>query len=182
MAALGLFRHEFPGKAVYRQAVMLPLVFPQIVNGIGLLVLFSTLRFPGSFGRLLIGHVLISLPYVILTVGANLEVYERELEEAAVGLGAGPAQVLFRITLPLIKSGIISGSIFSFIVSFTHFTVSFFLYSGEYKPLPMWLYEYMEYFVDPTMAAISTLLILLTLLVAFVLERIVGVSRLFGLR
>jgi len=181
-AALALHRHQFPGKNVYRQLVLLPMIFPQIVNGVSLLILFSTLRVFSAFERILIGHVLVTLPLVIVAVGSSVEVYEEEVEEAARGLGAGPMQVLVRITLPLIMPGIIAGAVLAFISSLTQFTLSYFLYSGESKPLPIWLLEYIETFFDPTIAAISTCLIFVALLVAFIVDRIIGIERIFAKR
>jgi ABC-type spermidine/putrescine transport system permease subunit II len=80
-----------------------------------------------------------------------------------VGLGASRARAFWAVTLPLIRPGVVAGALFAFIISFNTFTLSYFLYSADAKPLPMWVFEYMAYFLDPTLAALSTLLIALTL-------------------
>jgi len=178
LAAYGLYRFRFRGMALVRQYFMIPLMFPQIVTGIALLVWFSQLRWLTPMARLIIGHMILTLPYVILTVGASLEATGGDLEEAAVGLGASRPRAFLLVTLPLIRQGVTAGAIFAFITSFNAFTVSYFLYSGDALPLPIWVFEYMAYFLDPTLAVISTFLIALTLLTVVALDRLVGIRRL----
>ena len=180
LVAYALHKYVFPGKEVFRNVFLLPLMFPQLVIGVGLLLVFSEYRWFGFFERLVIGHVILTIPFVVLTVGASLEVYEEQLEEAAMGLGAGPVQTFFLVTLPLIRQGIIAGAIFAFVTSFTQFTVTFFLYSGATKPLPMWVYEIVVMSLDPLLAVISILLIALTVVVVVALSKLVDVRRLFG--
>jgi putative spermidine/putrescine transport system permease protein len=178
LAAYALYRYRFRGMAFVRQYFMIPLMFPQIVTGIALLVWFSQLRWLSPMVRLIIGHIILTLPYVILTVGASLEATGGDLEEAAVGLGANRPRAFLLVTLPLIRQGVGAGAIFAFITSFNAFTVSYFLYSGDALPLPIWVFEYMAYFLDPTLAVISTFLIALTLLAVVALDRLVGIRRL----
>ena len=178
LAAYGLHRYRFRGIALVRQFFLVPLMFPQIVTGVALLVWFSQVPALGLFTRLVLGHLVLTLPYVIITVSATLEATGVDLEEAAIGLGASRARAFVLVTLPLIRQGVIAGSIFGFIISMNTFTLSYFLYSVDAKPLPMWIFEYMAYFLDPTLAAIRSVLILLTLLVAVTLNRLVGISRL----
>jgi putative spermidine/putrescine transport system permease protein len=180
LVAYVLHKYVFPGKEVFRNVFLLPLMFPQLVIGVGLLLVFSEYRWFGFFERLVIGHVILTIPFVVLTVGASLEVYEEQLEEAAMGLGAGPVKTFFLVTLPLIRQGIIAGAIFAFVTSFTQFTVTFFLYSGATKPLPMWVYEIVVMSLDPLLAVISILLIALTVVVVVALSKLVDVRRLFG--
>ena len=180
LVAYALFKFTFPGKEVFRNVFLLPLMFPQLVIGVGLLLVFSEFRWFGFFERLVIGHVILTIPFVVLTVGASLEVYEEQLEEAAMGLGASPIRTFFLITLPLIRQGIFAGAIFAFITSFTQFTVTFFLYSGATKPLPMWIYEIVVMSLDPLLAVLSILLIALAILVVLALAKLVDVRRLFG--
>jgi putative spermidine/putrescine transport system permease protein len=180
LAAYALHRYVFPGREFFRNLFLLPLMFPQLVIGVGLLLAFSELQLFGFFTRLVIGHVVLTIPFVVLTVGASLEMHQADLEEAAMGLGAGPIQTFFRITLPLIRPGIVAGAIFAFVTSFTQFTVTFFLFSGATKPLPMWVYEYIVMSLTPLLAVISILLIALALVVVIVLSKLIDVRRLFG--
>lgn len=180
LAAYALYRYRFRGMAWIRQYFLLPLMLPQIVTGIALLVWFSELRSLGPLMRLILGHLILTLPYVILTVGASLEASRLDLEEAAIGLGAGRVRAFWSITLPLIREAVVAGAIFALIMSFNAFTVSYFLYSGDALPLPVWVFEYMAYFLDPTLAVISTFLIAMTLLAMLLLDRLVGIRRLAG--
>ncbi len=178
LAGYGLARGRWRGRDLVRQAFVLPIVFPQIVIGIGLLVFFSALRLFSPLQRLVIGHATICLPYVLLIVAANLELYDRSLEEAALGLGAGPLRTFLRVTLPLIRPGLIAGAVFAFIISFTNFTISFFLTAAGAKTLPLWMFEVIEFFLDPILAVTSMFLILLTVAVAVLVDRLLGLRRL----
>ena len=178
LAAYALYRYRFRGIAILRQYFLLPLMFPQIVTGIALLVWFSQIRAIGPLTRLTLGHMILTLPYVILTVGASLEATGTDLEEAAIGLGASRPRAFLSVTIPLIRPAVAAGAIFAFITSFNAFTVSYFLYSGDALPLPIWVFQYMAYFLDPTLAAISAFLIALTLLAILALDRLVGIRRL----
>jgi putative spermidine/putrescine transport system permease protein len=180
LAAYALHKYRFRGKTIFNNLFLLPLTFPQLVIGVALLLMFSELKLFDRFTRLVIGHAVISLPYVILTVTASLKVYEEQVEEAARSLGAGPVQTFWYITLPLIRPGIIAGAVFAFITSFTQFTISFFLSFGRTIPLPMWLYDFISHGHDPLLASISVFLIAMTFIVALALERLVGLYRIFG--
>jgi putative spermidine/putrescine transport system permease protein len=177
LAAVALHKFALYGKEVFKNLFLLPLTFPTLVLGIGLLVTFSELRLFDPFTRLLIGHVIGALPYVLLTVGASLAVYEEEVEEAARSLGANSLQTFWYVTLPLIRSGIMAGAIFAFISSFNNFTVSFFLSVGSAQPLPMWIYQVIKYGHDPLVAAISVFLLAMTVGAVLSLDRLIGLRR-----
>jgi putative spermidine/putrescine transport system permease protein len=119
----------------------------------------------------------LAIPFVVLTVGAVFEMYEIELDEAAMSLGANSLQTFVSVTLPLIQPGILAGAGFAFITSFTQFTVSFFLYSGLTRPLPMWMCEYIVMKLDPLLGVISVFLVGMTLVMIVGLERLVGLRR-----
>jgi putative spermidine/putrescine transport system permease protein len=182
LAAVGLRRYVFHGRELLRQTFLLPIVFPQIVIGVGLLLWFSAIRGFPMWLRLLIGYLVLALPYVIVTTSASLESVDERLEEAAMNLGANRLRTFWYVTLPLIQSGIVSGALFAWLVSFSNFTVSFFLYSGEVRPLPVWVFEVLQFAIDPTVAALSTCLVLVTLIAGVVLNQLVGLGRLVGLR
>ena len=182
LAALGLRRYVFPGRELVRQAFLLPILFPQIVTGIGLVLAFSAIRGVPTWLRLLLGHAILTLPYVVVTTGASLETLDRRLEEAAMNLGATPVRTFWHITLPAVRSGIVSGAVFAWLISFSNFTVTFFLFSGEVKPLPMWIFDVIQYSVDPTLAALSSCLVAVTLALLVVLDRLFALGRLVGLR
>ena len=180
LGALALHKFVFRGKEVFQNLFLLPLTFPALIVGVGLLLVFSELRLFDRFTRLMIGHVVFALPYVVICVGASLRVYEEEVEEAARSLGANAAQVFWHITLPLIRPGIFAGAVFAFVSSFTNFPVSFFLSLGSAKPIPIWIYEFIVNGHNPLLAAISVVLVLLTVVLIVFLERAFGFRRILG--
>ncbi len=121
-----------------------------------------------------------SSPYTVRTVLASLSRVDPSLEEAAQTLGAAPVRAFFLVTLPLIRPGVAAGMIFSFILSFDDVAVSLFLVDVRTATLPLAIMSYLEYNVDPTIAAVSSLLVFLTLLLTLALERLFGLKRLFG--
>jgi putative spermidine/putrescine transport system permease protein len=181
VGAFALHRFRFPAAQFLRQLFLLPLLFPQIVTGIGLVLWFSQVGGVPAWLRLLLGHLIITLPYVIITVTASLETLDRRLEEAAMNLGANRVTTFFLITLPGIRSGVLAGAIFAWLTSFSNFTVTFFLFSGEVQPLPPWLYQVMQYFIDPSIAALSTCVLLITLSVLLIVNRLLALGRVVGL-
>ena len=177
LASLALVRAPLPGRDALRTLLTAPIVLPGVVLGIALLIFFSRLRLAQSFGGLLLAHVLVTLPYVVRTVSATLQGFDRALEEAAANLGASPLVSFWTVTLPLVKPGVIAGAAFAFITSFDELVVSMFLTGPRLSTLPVQIYNYIEFSSDPTIAAISVVLILFTTAVVLLIERIVGFSR-----
>jgi putative spermidine/putrescine transport system permease protein len=178
MASFALVRHGFPGRNALRTLFLSPMVLPGVVLGIGFLIFFSRARLIHTFWSLLLAHLIVTLPYVIRTVSATLQGFPRVLEEAGASLGASPIAVFRTITLPLLKTGILAGAIFAFIVSFDELVISIFLTGPRLSTLPVQIYNYIEFTSDPTIAAISVILILLTTAAVTLLERFVGFGRL----
>jgi putative spermidine/putrescine transport system permease protein len=174
MVAMAIVRYRFRGRETIRTLLMAPIVMPRLVLGIAFLLFFSKTVLSGAFGALLAAHLVIALPYVIRTVGASLLGLDRSLEEAALSLGATPLLTFRTITLPLLKPGILAGAIFAFVTSFDELVVSLFLTGPNLTTLPVQIYNYIEYTSDPTIAAISVVLIVFTSLVVLITERIVG--------
>jgi putative spermidine/putrescine transport system permease protein len=177
MAALALVRARYPGREALRTFLMAPIVMPRLVLGIAFLMFISKTVLSGRFGGLLIAHVVVALPYVIRTVGASLVGLDRAVEEAASSLGASPLVAFRTVTLPLLKPGILAGAIFAFVTSFDELVASLFLTGPRLTTLPVQIYTYIEYTSDPTIAAISVVLIGFTTAVVLVTERIVGFGR-----
>ena len=179
-AAFYIVRNSGRYRSVLQLLMISPLPVPAILTGIALLIFFYAVGMGGnSFLNLIIGHTLISLPYVFLTVSTVLVGFNRSLEEAARNLGAGPWVTFFRITLPIIKGGIISGAVFAFITSFDQFPISLLLAGVGTTPLPLQLFDYLRFSFDPTAAAVSTLSIVMTVAVVLVTERLVGLESLY---
>lgn len=177
MAALYVVRHSRRFRDALRMAILAPLQFPAILTGIALLI-FVLATGLGTRGMraMFIGHTLVALPYVFLTVSAVLVVFDRSLEEAARSLGAGPLVSFARITLPLIKGGVISGALFAFITSFDQFPISLLLVSVGNTPLPIQLFDYLRFSFDPTAAAVSTVSVLMSVAIVLLVDRLVGLQ------
>ena len=179
-AVIGLHRHGAMGHQVVRGFLMSPLVLPTIVTGVALLQFYYLIDLDAPFAGLLVGHVLITIPYVVRTVGAGLASLDPALEEAANSLGAGGLRTLWRVTLPSIAPSIMAAVIFVFITSFDQATVSIFLAGPDLVPLPVRIYSYIDFAVDPMVASVSTLLIVFAFAVIALLQRLLGLDRAMG--
>ena len=177
--ALVLTRRRFRGGETISALLMSPLIVPQVVIGMGFLSLFSMMRIYHSVPSLLILHILLTLPYTLRVFIANLSRCPVSLEEAAMVLGAGKYRAFTEITLPTIKPGIVSAAIFAFVTSFDNFTASQFLI-WDRATLPIEIYAYITKENDPTVAAVSGLLILLTTGLVLAMERWVGLETVTG--
>jgi putative spermidine/putrescine transport system permease protein len=173
LASLLVVRHRVPGRTLLATLLQSPMMIPEVVLGLGFLILFSRWRMSLSVVNLVLAHVVITLPYAVRVVSANLHSVGISIEEAAQVLGAGPFTTFLEVTLPVIKQGMLTAAIFSFVVSFDNFTLSAFLVSGR-GTLPVEIYSYIRTGSDPTIAAISALLIGVSVVTVLAVERIVG--------
>jgi putative spermidine/putrescine transport system permease protein len=179
-AALAVARARFRGRAAIEAALLSPLVVPGIVIGIALLAFFAQVGLRSAPWRLMLAHALITLPYCARTTMVSLARLDPTYEQAAETLGASRRQVLRHVTLPLIRPGIVAGALFAFVISFDNVPVSIFLVDAETTTLPLAIISYLEYNFDPSVAAISSVLIVAMLGLAFLLERIAGLRRVLG--
>lgn len=173
--AFGLVRLRFPGRDLLAALSLGPLVLPALVTGIALLQLLQLAGLGFLFGlpALLIGHVVICLPFGVRTIAISLRAMPPRVEQAALSLGASPARVFLLVTLPLIKSGLFAGMVFAFIQSFTDYSVSLFLARPGTQPISVTILGFLEFGFTPTLAAVAVV----TLVVPFVL--ILAVQRFF---
>lgn len=180
MGALFISRYARRARDALRLLMVAPLQFPAILTGIALLIFFYATGI-GTRGMrpLFLGHILVTLPYVFLTVSTVLVGFDRSLEEAARSLGAGPLRTFWRITLPIIKGGIISGALFAFITSFDQFPVSLLLISVGNTTLPIALFDYLRFSYEPTAAAVSTVSVLLSVGIVVLIQRLVGLESIY---
>jgi len=176
-AALGLGRAQFRWRSAIVGLLLSPLVVPGIVIGIALLAGFAQAGLRNAWWRLLLGHVLLTLPYCTRTVLVSLHRLDPALGLAAETLGASRYVVFTEITLPLIGPGVMASALFAFVMSFDNVPVSIFLSDASATTLPLAIMSYLEYNFDPSVAAISSVLIIAMLAVAFVLERVAGLRR-----
>jgi putative spermidine/putrescine transport system permease protein len=180
LSAFALNRFRFRGRGLLMTLFMTPLVFPAIVLAAAIAMVLAPLGLIRTFQGLVLAHIVVVLPYVVRTVSATLAEVDRAWEEAALTLGASPWVGFRSITLPLLRPGLVAGATFSLIISFDEFTISLFLVGSGMMTLPIEMYNYAEFSLDPTLAAVSTLLILLTTLAVLAVERTVGLGKQFA--
>lgn len=178
-AALAIARHRFPGRDAISALLLSPLMIPHIVLGVAFLRFFSTIHISGTFVGLVIGHVIVILPFALRLVLAAATGMDPAVERAAVSLGASRFTVFRRVTLPLVLPGIVSGWLLAFITSFDELTMSVFIASPSTTTLPVRMFLHIQDTIDPLVAAVSALLIAGTAVLMWVLDRLVGLERLF---
>lgn len=178
LSALGYMRHRnFSGRNLVNLAVMMPFLVPGILIGICLLIFLHKLNLNGTYAAVVIGHCLWGIPTVFLLVQAVLAGYDFTTEDAARDLGAGPVKTFFSITLPCIRTGVFTAMIFSFITSFGEFNIALFLTVPHTMTMPVQIWNSLKYEVTPIVAAVSTVMIVFTLVGIGVGAKFVGVKK-----
>ncbi len=175
-AAIAIARYRFPGRRLLSEILMSPLILPHVVLGAALLQYGSAIGLVRSFTALLVGHVVIIMPFVLRAVLPQLSDEQRSLEEASADLGAKPLTTFFLVTLPQIRSGLVSGAIFAFIASFINVELSIFNTTAELTTIPVKLFNYVQYTIDPTIAAVSGLTIIVAAIVIVLLDLTIGLD------
>jgi len=174
LASVSLSRLEFRGKAVIFGILLTPLVTPVIVLSIGTYMVFSRWGISNSLIGLVIAHTSLATPFVIVSTSASLKMMNRNLELAGAGLGASAIRVFYRVTLPLILPGMVSGAIFAFITSWDEVVIATFLTDPETRTVPVLIWGQVRAELNPTMAAVSSILIVVSacgLLLSYKLRR-----------
>jgi spermidine/putrescine transport system permease protein len=170
-AAVALERYRFPGRKTFDALIHLPLIMPEIVLGLSLLIWFVVLRITlGSFS-IILAHITFSISYVIITVKARLDGFDYSLEEAARDLGASSFQTFWKVTFPLIWPGILSGALMAFTLSFDDFLITFFTAGVGSDTLPLKIYAMIKFGVSPEINALSALMLGATLLLVLTFFR-----------
>ena len=177
LVALVISRSEMRGRRLLNTVFNAPLILPTIVIGAALLQYASALGFARSFFALVVGHTVIVVPYVLRTVLASLERFDRSLEEASYDLGSNAVSTFFFITLPIIKPGLVAGALFAFIISWINVELSIFNSTAQLMPIPVKLFNYVQYAVDPMLAAVSAATIYVAVIAVIVLDIFVGIDR-----
>lgn len=182
-AALVLQRFNFRGRGALGSLLLFPLVIPGVVLGASLYIFevqaekSTDLPFIGSYAGLVLGHVLIVIPWCIKLLGVSLAGLDRGIEEAAMNLGATPWTTFRRILLPGIRPGLVAASLFGFVVSFGNLEMTLFLVGPGETTLPIAIMQYLEWKVDPTIAAVSVVQIALIGAALLLTDRYVSLSR-----
>jgi spermidine/putrescine transport system permease protein len=177
LAALALVRFNFKGRALLQNLVYIPIVFPKVIIGVALLTLLFSIDLPRGFLYLIIGHVVLTLPFVILVVAASLYGFPRELEDAALDLGANDIQTFRHITLPLIMPSVIAGMLFAFTVSFQDFEASQAWASPESRTLPIAIFGKIRDELSPEINVVGVVFVLVAVFVPLLAERIMKIGR-----
>ena len=175
-AAFALVRGNFFGLAAIK-GFLSPLIFPALVTGLALLQILTKLGSQDARFNLLIGHIVVTSPYVIRTVVTSLQLVDENLEDAARTLGASRLLTFWRVTLPQIASGVAAGGLFAFMVSFDNYPVTMWLANSEYSPVPLVLMRQLVNVFDPSVPAMSTIIILMAMVGVLLLEKLVGLRR-----
>jgi len=164
-AAYAVVRFEFPGKRLVMMLMMSPVLIPVIVLALGMYLYFSRLGSTGTTLALVLGHSAYVIPFVIVTVAAGVRQLDPAIEFAATMFGAPRSAVFFRVVLPQMMPSIIAGALFAFLISFDEVVISWFLTSAQTTTLPVRMYSSIHWGVSPVIAAVSTLLTVLSFLV-----------------
>ena len=179
-AAVALQRGRLPGAAVVEGLLLSPLIFQVLITGLALLQFYAAAGMRDALANLFFGHALVTLPYVVRTASASLQLVDPSLEEAARTLGAGPWRVFWRVTAPQIAPGVAAGALFAFMVSLDNYPVSMWLSDAQVVPLPVLLFNDMQRVFDPSIAAMASLMILVGAAAVIALEKLVGLRRAMG--
>jgi putative spermidine/putrescine transport system permease protein len=174
MASYALVRYRPPGGEAIKAFLMSPIVLPKIVVGVALFMFFVRLGMLNTYASLVLTHTLVILPYVVSMVTAALLSFDWSLPEAAQDLGAGPVRTMVRVVLPQISTSLLIAGLFAWITSFDQVESTIFLVRPGGNTLPIEMFLYLQKWQDPTIAALSSLLILLAIVIVLALD---GVMR-----
>lgn len=176
LSAYGIVRFLGRRREVGQSLALLPIMIPHILISISLLLALTLIPFP-ELGALIVGHIIICLPFTIAGIIASLESVDPQLELAAMTLGASRIRTLWEVVIPLIAPGLLSALIFAFIVSFGDVYIALFLSGPGNTTLPIEIFSYMQWESTPVVAAITTVQILLIVVLGLVVERLVGLRK-----
>ena len=173
LAAFALVRHRVRGSQTLVALILLPIVVPYLLLGVALLSFLSKIAIPLSLLTVIIGHVLVTLPFFVLTVNTSLQDFDPSFEEAAATLGASPWQRLRHVTLPILRPSLIGAALLVAAISLDEFVVTYFTV-GDQSTLPIVIWGQMRAGVSPVVNAVSTLMLLATLLAIVAVRRLTG--------
>ena len=162
LASLALVRYDVPGRNTISTLLIAPILVPEVVLAVALLLFLNWLGLGKSFALLLAGHVIFTLPFVILVVQARLVSIKRDVEEAALSLGASPVQTFFAVTLPLMLPAVAAGALFAFTISFDDITGTLFWKPGGVETVPTQIFSMLRNSISPEINALGTVMIVLT--------------------
>jgi putative spermidine/putrescine transport system permease protein len=169
-ASLALVRGRFPGRDAVNSFIVSPLIVPGIIVAIGIYFVYAQAKLVGNPLGLVFAHTALALPFVVTNVSATLQGFDERLEYAAMNLGANRWQTFRRVTLPIIRPGVFAGALFAFITSFDELIVALFISGSGAVTLPRKMWDSLRQEIDPTIAAVSTVLIAISVLILLTAE------------
>ena len=170
LAALGLSRKEFPYKTAIMGLLISPMVVPLIISAAGMFFFYSRIGLQGTHVGVILAHAALASPFVVITVTATLVGFDHSLTRAAASLGSSPTRTFFRITVPLITPGVISGALFAFITSFDEVVVVLFVGSVNQRTIPWAMFSGIREQISPTILAVATILIIFSIILLTMME------------
>lgn len=170
LAALGLSRPNFPWRTAVMTILVSPMVVPVVITAVGVYFFYADVGLLNSFTGLILAHTTLATPFVVITVTAALTGFDHSLTRAAAGLGAPPVTAFFKVTLPLILPGMITGSLFAFLTSFDEVVVALFIASTDQRTLPKVMFSGIREEISPTITAAATVLTLFSIIMLTTIE------------
>ena len=160
IAALGLSRANFPAKSTVMAVLISPMIVPIIISAVGMFKFYAEMNLAGTLLGVVLAHTALATPFVVITVTATLSAFDKTLIRAGASCGAPPYTVFFKVMMPLILPGMISGALFAFVTSFDEVVVVLFLASPEQRTLPLQMFAGIRELISPTITAAATVLVL----------------------
>jgi putative spermidine/putrescine transport system permease protein len=164
LAALGLSKANFPARNLVMGLLISPMIVPVVITAVGMYFFYAQMGLTNSFFGLILAHTALATPFVVITVTATLIGFDHTLTRAGASLGAPPPRVFFKVILPLILPGVISGALFAFVTSFDEVVVVLFLASPEQRTLPKQMFSGIREQISPTITAVATMLIIFSVI------------------
>lgn len=174
LAAVGLNKAEFRGKGLVMALLISPMVVPVVVVGVGVYIFFAQIGLSETYLGLILAHAALGAPFVVTTVSATLQGFNHNLVRASLSLGASPLYTFFRVTLPVIAPGLISGALFAFATSFDEVVITLFVAGPNQSTLPRQMFSGIRENISPTIAALATILIVFSTCLLLALEWLRG--------
>jgi putative spermidine/putrescine transport system permease protein len=170
LAAIGLSRDEMPYRRLIMSILISPMIVPLVITAAGMFFFYSKVQLSQTYLGVIMAHAVLGTPFVIITVTATLVGFDKSLVRAANSLGAGPITTFFKVQMPLIIPGVISGGLFAFITSFDEVVAVLFLASPEQRTIPRQMWSGIREQISPTILAVATLLVILSVILLTVIE------------
>ena len=170
VAALGLSRERMPWRNAIMAVLLSPMIVPVIISASGMYFFYSSMGLSQTYLGLILAHTVLGTPFVVITVTATLAGFDHSLTRASASLGASPSRTFFKVTVPIILPGVISGALFAFITSFDEVVAVLFLAGTEQRTVPRQMWAGIREQISPTILAVATLLILLSVMLLLMLE------------